>query len=83
MHPADAQAIYFRLGERDIQMATGNYDSGVALLERAAGAARSAGKSPEFQAALDSLLVKYKAKRNLLKRVDVRRRLLYLPASVV
>jgi len=80
-HPADAQAIYFRQGDQDIQRATGNYDSGVALLERAAAAAQSAGRSVEFEVELGSLLIKYKAKRNLIKRVDVRRRFLYLHTS--
>lgn len=80
-HSIDAMAIYLRLGDKDILRATGNYDSGVALLERAAAAANAAGKSAEFEAEFDVLLKKYKAKRNLQKLVADRRRFLYLQAA--
>ena len=80
-HPDDAKAIYLRIGDDAILRASGNYDEGVALLERAASAARSAEKSGEFEAELDALLKKYKAKRNLQKRAAERRRFLYLQAS--
>jgi len=79
--PDDAKAVYLRLGEDTILRSSGNYDEGIALLERAASAARSAGKSCEFEAELDALFKKYKAKRNLQKRAAERRRFLYLQAS--
>jgi hypothetical protein len=80
-HPGDAMAIYLRLGDKEILRASGNYNDGVALLERAAAAAQAAGKSGEFEPELDLLLKKHKLKRNLLKRVAERRRLLYLPVA--
>jgi hypothetical protein len=80
-HPEDAQAIYLRLGEQTIIRASGNYDEGVALLERAAAAARAREKSGEFEVELDLLLKKYKAKRNLQKRAAERRRFLYLATA--
>jgi uncharacterized Zn finger protein len=80
-HPDDAKAIYVQLGERSILHASGNYDEGVALLERAAPLAQTLGKSEEFEAELDLLLRKYKAKRNLQKRAAARRRFLYLDAA--
>jgi len=80
-HPEDAQAIYLRLGEQTIIRASGNYDEGVALLERAASAANAREKSGEFEVELDLLLKKYKAKRNLQKRAAERRRFLYLATA--
>jgi hypothetical protein len=80
-HPEDAQAIYLRLGEQTILRASGNYDDGVALLERAAAAAHAIDKSVEFEVELDLLLKKYKAKRNLQKRAAERRRFLYLATA--
>ena len=80
-HPEDAKAIYLRLGEQAILRASGNYDEGVALLERAAAAAHATEKSEEFEVELDQLLKKHKAKRNLQKRVAERRRFLYLQAA--
>ena len=77
-HPDDAKAIYLRLGEQAILHASGNYDAGVTLLERAAAAAHAIKKSEEFAAELDQMLKKYKAKRNLQKRVAERRKFLYL-----
>jgi uncharacterized Zn finger protein len=77
-HPDDAKAIYLRLGEQAILQASGNYDDGVTLLERAAVAAQATGKSAEFEAELELLLKKFKAKRNLQKRAAERRRFLYL-----
>lgn len=77
-HPNDAKAIYWRLGEQSILHASGNYDEGVASLERAAALAQTLGKSEEFEAELDLLLRKYKAKRNLQKRAAARRHFLYL-----
>jgi uncharacterized Zn finger protein len=77
-HPDDAKAIYLRLGEQAIRLASGNYDDGVALLERAAAAAHAIDKSEEFAVELDQILKKYKAKRNLQKRAAERRRFLYL-----
>jgi uncharacterized Zn finger protein len=77
-HPADAKAIYLRLGEQEILRASGNYDAGVALLERAAATAQALGKSGEFETELDLLLKKHKAKRNLQKRAAERRPFLYL-----
>jgi len=80
-HPEDAQVIYLRLGEQSILRAMGDYDDGVALLERAASAAQASGKSWEFEVELDLLLKKYKAKRNLQKRAAERRRFLYLATA--
>lgn len=77
-HPEDAGAIYLRLGEQAIVRASGNYDAGVVLLEQAAAVARLLGKSEVFETGLELLLKKYKAKRNLLKRVAERREFLYM-----
>jgi len=80
--PADAKAIYVRLGEQSVLRASGNYDDGVALLERAAAQAHALGKSAEFEAELDLFLRKHKAKRNLQKRAAERRRFLYLHEAI-
>ena len=82
-HPADAKAIYLRLGDQAILHASGNYDAGVTLLERAAATAQALGKSGEFETELDLLLKKYKAKRNLQKRATERRPFLYLHAAAL
>jgi tetratricopeptide (TPR) repeat protein len=77
-HPADTMGVFMRLGEQAISRASGNYDDPVKLLERAAAAARDAGKSSGFQTHLEALLVKNNAKRNLQKRAAERRKFLYL-----
>lgn len=81
-HPADAKAVFLRLAEQAIANESGGkYDEAVHLLERAASAAQAMGKGGEFETELAALLVKYKIKRNFSKRVEVRRKLLYLGAS--
>jgi hypothetical protein len=79
-HPADAMSVYLRLGEDAIGRSSGDYSEAVDLLEKAAAAARSAKLSAEFEAELAVLLLKFKAKRNLQKRAEERRKFLYLSA---
>jgi hypothetical protein len=81
-HPADAKAVFMRLGEQSITRASGDYSESVGLLEKAAAAARLAGISGQFETELEALLMKNKARRNLLKLAGERRRFLYLePAA--
>lgn len=76
-HPEDAMGVYLRFGDQSVSRATGNYDEGVQLFERAAAAARAAELSGQFETKLDVLLEKYRKKRNFLKRVEQRRGFLY------
>jgi len=78
-HPADAFPVYLRLGEQDIAaVGNGRYESGVTLLEKAAALMHSLDKSQEFEAWFDALRQRFKAKRNLQKLAETRRRFLYL-----
>jgi len=78
-YPADAKAVFLRFAEQAIAKESGGkYDDAVHLLERAAAAAQVMGKSMQFHTELDALLLNYKVKRNLHKRVAVRREHLYL-----
>ena len=58
----------------DLARSSGNVEELVAVLERAAAAARSAEKSDAFETELNALLKKFKVKRNFLKRVEQRKR---------
>jgi uncharacterized Zn finger protein len=78
-HPEDAAPIYLRLAEQAIVNAQSNrYEPAIKLLEKAAGLLHSLGRSPEFEELFETLRRKYKAKRNLQKLAEERRRFLYL-----
>jgi hypothetical protein len=77
--PEGSIPIYLRLAEAGIANASGHrYDDAVKLLEHAARLRQALGQGPEFHLYLDALRQKYKAKRNFQKRVEERRRWLYL-----
>lgn len=82
LHPEDARDIYFRQGEQTIHHSIGDYSQAVTLLENAALMAQAHGSGAEFEARLDALLLKCKAKRNLQKRVAERKKFLYLKPAV-
>ena len=78
-NPADAFPVYLRLGEQDIAaVGNGRYESGVTLLEKAAALMHALGKSQEFEAWFETLRQRFKAKRNLQKLAEARRRFLYM-----
>jgi hypothetical protein len=70
--------IYLRLGEKAIVDATSSrYEPAVALFERAAALMQLLGKSKEFEALLNVLRQRYKARRSLQKLAEARRKFLY------
>ncbi len=78
-HPEDAVSVYLRLGEQAIVHAQGSrYEPAVQLLEKAAALLHSQGRSEEFEQLFETLRQKYKAKRNLQKLAEARRKFLYL-----
>jgi uncharacterized Zn finger protein len=78
-HPEDAASVYLRLGEQAIVHAQGSrYEPAVQLLEKAAALLHSQGRSEEFEQLFETLRQKYKAKRNLQKLAEARRKFLYL-----
>ncbi len=78
-HPEDAASIYLRLGEQAIVDArSSRYEPAIQLLEKAAAQLHSLGKSQEFEQLFEALRQKYKAKRNLQKLAEERRKFLYL-----
>lgn len=79
VYPEDAAPIYLRLGEGAIVGAQASrYEPAIQLLEKAAAALHSLGKSQEFEERFEALRKKHKAKRNLQKLAEERRRFLYL-----
>jgi hypothetical protein len=54
------------------------YEPAVQLLEKAAALLHSQGRSEEFEQLFETLRQKYKAKRNLQKLAEARRKFLYL-----
>jgi uncharacterized Zn finger protein len=78
-HPEDAARVYLAQAERTIANARKNrYDAGVALLEKAGSLLHSCGKGAEFDRYLQELLLRFKLKTNLMKRVTERRTQLHL-----
>jgi uncharacterized Zn finger protein len=78
-HPEDAIPVYLRLGEQSIATTdNGRYERGIQLLEKAAALMHSIGRSGEFALQFDALRLRFKAKRNLQKQAESRRRFLYL-----
>lgn len=77
--PEDAIPVFLRLAEAGIANPAGHrYDDAVTLLERAAQLHHALGRGAEFQRHLEALRAKHKPKRNFQKRMEERRRSLYL-----
>ncbi|MCC6536263.1 MAG: hypothetical protein IT162_01850 [Bryobacterales bacterium] len=78
-HPAESAAIWLRLLEVSIaHTRDSRYDEPVTLLEQAAAAMQRAGRQGDFLKTVEALRVKYKAKRNFIKRIELRRAKIYL-----
>ena len=78
-HPEDAIGVYLRFAERSIaDTSNGRYEAAMQLLEKAAALMHDLGKSRDFDRKLDALRQQFKAKRNLQKLAESRRRFLYL-----
>jgi tetratricopeptide (TPR) repeat protein len=78
-HPEDAASIYRMHAESAIDATSGGrYEEPVKFLIKAAAAMQRAGQSVEFTAQLEALQTKFKLKRNFLKRVEEKRKSLYL-----
>jgi uncharacterized Zn finger protein len=78
-HPADAAPIYLKQAEAAVSATrNGRYDDPVALLVKTAAVMKRMGQSAEFVRQLEALRVKYKIKRNFIKLVEQKRKLLYL-----
>ena len=78
-HPEDAIPIYFKQAEVSVTTARKSvYDNAVELLVKAAALMKRMGRSEEFVGRLESLRQKYKIKRNFVKRLEQRRKSLYL-----
>ena len=78
-HPEDAAPIYLRLAEARIaSISNGRYEESVGLLVKAASVMKRLDRSPEFVRPLEALRVKYKIKRNFIKLVEQKRKMLYL-----
>jgi uncharacterized Zn finger protein len=76
-HPEDAAPIYLKYGDAGVARG-GGYDEAVGLLVKAAAAMKRMGRSAEFERHLDTLLAQYKSKRNFVKLVEKKRKLLRL-----
>jgi uncharacterized Zn finger protein len=77
--PADAAAVYLRLGDESVtRTSDGRYELGIALLERAAALMHRVDRSAEFQRCFDAIRQRLKNKRNLQKLAEARRNTLYL-----
>jgi uncharacterized Zn finger protein len=78
-HPEDAAPIYLRYGEAGVaRESAGRYEEAVGLLVKAAAAMKRMGQSVEFVQHLEALRAKYKIKRNFIKLVEKKRKVLYL-----
>lgn len=78
-HPEDAGPVYLKQAEAGIaRVSDGRYEDSVSLLIRAAAPMKRIGRSAEFERTLAALLVKYKIRRNFIKLVERKRKLLYL-----
>lgn len=79
LHPADAAPVYLRLAEASLAaISNGRYEDTVALLAKAASVMKCLDRSPEFVRQLDALRLKYKIKRNFIRLVEQKRKVLYL-----
>jgi uncharacterized Zn finger protein len=77
--PEESVPVYLRLAEAGIANAPGHrYDDAVKLLEQAARVQQALGRNGEFHRRLEVLRKTHKAKRNLQKLMEGRRRWLYL-----
>lgn len=78
-HPEDAVPIYLEQAEMSVTTTRNSgYDNAVDLLVKAAALMKRMGRSEEFVVQLESLRQKYKIKRNFVKRLEQRRKSLYL-----
>ena len=59
-------------------MRSGRYEESVDLLVKAASVMKRLDRSPEFVRQLEALRLKYKIKRNFIKVVEQKRKVLYL-----
>jgi uncharacterized Zn finger protein len=76
-HPEDAAPIYLKQAEACIVNARNSrYDDSLTLLVKAARAMQAMDRSGEFQRMLNDLRLKYKIKRNFIKLMDEKRKLL-------
>jgi hypothetical protein len=67
------------MGEQSVaKNRNSRFEDAVELFEKAASLMHTIGRSEEFEAQFDTLLQRFKLKRNLQKRVEVRRKFLYL-----
>jgi len=79
LHPEDAAPIYLRQAEAGVEaMRSGRYEESVDLLVKAASVMKRLDRSPEFVRQLEALRLKYKIKRNFIKVVEQKRKVLYL-----
>lgn len=78
-HPQDAVPIYLRQAEVSVTTTRNSvYDDAVELLVKAAALMKRMGRREEFVSQLESMRLKYKIKRNFVKRLEQRRESLYL-----
>lgn len=78
-HPEDAAPIYMKQAEQAIAgTSNSRYDEPVSLLVKAAALMKRMDRSREFSHHLESLRVRHKARRNLLKLLDKKEKALYL-----
>ncbi len=78
-HPEDAVPIYLKQAEVAVRTASSSvYDDAVDLLVKAAAQMKRMGRSEEFVRHLESLRMKYKIKRNFIKLLDEKQKLLYV-----
>ena len=78
-HPDEAVPIYLKYAEPAI--VSSQYEDAVGLLVKAAASMMRMGRSEEFVRYLESLRVKYKARRNFIKLLEERRSSLYFTTS--
>jgi uncharacterized Zn finger protein len=77
-HPADAARVYLKQAEAAVAATqNGRYDDSVRMLLKAGAAMKRTGQSAEFVRHLDALRAKYKIKRNFIKLVEQKRKVLY------
>ena len=82
-HPEDAVPIYLKQAEVAVTTARKSvYDNAVELLVKAAALMKRMGRSEEFVRQLESIRLKYKIKRNFVKRLEQRRKSLYLAITL-
>jgi uncharacterized Zn finger protein len=79
LHPEDAAPIYLRQAEAGIAATrNGRYEESVGLLAKAASVMKRLDRSPEFARQVEALRLQYKIKRNFIKLVEQKRKMLYL-----